>query len=415
MLHIYSLLMAVLLPWFVLRLYWRARGQRRVRLGELAQRLGYSGAERATVDIWLHAVSVGEAKLALRLSQALWQQNPDLRLLITCTTDTGLSVVQKQTSARLLFSYSPYDLPAVSRRFLQRHRPRLVLIIETELWPNMLANLGRSKVPVCLVNARMSSRSMRRYQRIPQHARLCFQPLSKVYAQWQADAERLQQLGVAREKLEVVGSLKLDESSPQGTNNLHAQLGALDASEALITFASTQPGEEKKLQTLIEQLCQMQHTRVVLVPRHPHRAPELTKLLQSCQPQLFSQMPSAQPWRLLIVDAIGVLGDFYAISQIAVIGGSFVAHGGQNMIEAIDRGVPTLIGPSDRNFLEVSKMLVAAGALLQVRDPQELQSQLQRLLASPEQRARMARAGRNFLHSYKGLYDRLAHDLLKFL
>ena len=415
MLHIYSLLMAVLLPWFVLRLYWRARGQRRLHLSEIAQRLGYSGAENATVDIWLHAVSVGEAKLALRLSQALWQQNPDLRLLITCTTDTGLSVVQKQTSARLRCSYSPYDLPAVSRRFLEYHRPRLVLIIETELWPNMLANLGRSKVPVCLVNARMSNRSMRRYQRIPQHAQLCFQPLSKVYAQWQADAERLQQLGVGPDKLEVVGSLKLDESSPQSTHDLRAQLGALDDSEALITFASTQPGEEKKLQALIEQLCQMQHTRVVLVPRHPHRAPELAKLLQSCQPQLFSQMPSAQPWRLLIVDAIGVLGDFYAISQIAVIGGSFVAHGGQNMIEAIDRGVPTLIGPSDRNFLEVSKMLVTAGALLQVRDPQELQSQLQRLLASPEQRARMARAGRNFLQSYKGLYDRLARDLLKFL
>ena len=126
-------------------------------------------------------------------------------------------------------------------------------------------------------------------------------------------------------------------------------------------------------------------------------------------------MPSAQPWRLLIVDAIGVLGDFYAVSQIAVIGGSFVAHGGQNMIEAIDRGVPTLIGPSDRNFLEISKMLVEAGALLQVRDAQELQDQLQRLLANPEQRARMAQAGCNFLQSYKGLYDRLARDLLKFL
>ena len=413
--HIYSLLMAALLPWFVLRLYWRARGQRRVRFAEIAQRLGYSGAECATIDIWLHAVSVGEAKLALRLGQALWQQNSDLRLLITCTTDTGFSLVQKQASARLLASYSPYDLPTASRRFLQRHRPRLVLIIETELWPNMLANLRRRGVPVCLVNARMSSRSARRYQRIPQHAQLCFQGLSKVYAQWQADAERLQQLGVAADKLEVVGSLKLDESSPQSTNNLHAQLGALDASEALITFASTQPGEEKKLQALIEWLCQLPHTRVVLVPRHPHRARELAKLLQSCQAQLFSQMPSAQPWRLLIVDAIGVLGDFYAISQIAVIGGSFVAHGGQNMIEAIDRGVPTLIGPSDRNFLEISKMLVEAGALLQVRDAQELQDQLQRLLANPEQRARMTQAGHNFLQSYKGLYDRLAHDLLEFL
>ena len=243
--YIYSLLMAALLPWFVLRLYWRARGQRRVRFAEIAQRLGYSGAERATVDIWLHAVSVGEAKLALRLSQALWQQNPDLRLLITCTTDTGFSLVQKQTSARLLASYSPYDLTAVSRRFLQRHSPRLVLIIETELWPNMLANLRRRGVPVCLVNARMSSRSMRRYQRIPQHAQLCFQALSKVYAQWQADAERLQQLGVAPDKLEVVGSLKLDESSPQRTHNLRAQLGTLATSDSLITFASTQPGEEK--------------------------------------------------------------------------------------------------------------------------------------------------------------------------
>ena len=416
--------MLLALPWLLIRLYARtaqraSNSGTKLSFAEVRERLGYFTTTSAPVDLWLHAVSVGEARLALRLCAAWWQQSRDTRILITTTTATAQQIVRsaQRQHNQLSAGYSPYDLPAVLKRFLRHYRPRLALIVETELWPNTLQALNRSNIPAVLINARMSQRSARAYQRLPYHAQLFFQPLSRVYAQWQADADRLQSLGVDPNKIRVFGSLKLDNPIPENMAARQAQLAnklGLTAGTSLISFASTQPGEEAALLTVFTALLSHPQVKIAIIPRHPHRAEQVRQICSQLQPCLYSQHSPGQHWRLLIVDALGILPEFYAQSKLAVIGGSFVDHGGQNMLEAAALGRATLMGPSDRNFQVITQMLKQAGALVQVNSAAQLQAELVDLLADEARIQAMGVAGREFLQPYQQLYANLARELIDY-
>ena len=414
----YSFLMSLALPFYMLRL-WRRGAQRsagaRPGWRELGIRLGYysDNPQQEGVDCWIHAVSVGEARLALRLTAALWRQDPELRVLISSTTATGFAVVTNQLEPRLQQCYAPYDLASVVRRFVRHYQPRRALFVETELWPNALRCLQAAGIPSFLINARMSASSARGYSRIPGHAALFFQPLHKVYAQWDADAERLIALGVRPDSVRAIGSLKLDVTvEPEGQAS-RARLG-LQPEDRLVVFASTQPGEESLLLPVLRAVLAHADTiKVALVPRHPHRAQELLELVADLQPQLYSNYKlGGSPWRLLLIDKIGQLQPCYRAAELAFIGGSLVEHGGQNMVEALSLGVASVVGPSTHNFAEITKRLLECGGLRQVQNSEQLLGLLLELLQDAHQRQSLVQAAQAFLQGYRGLYDQLAQELL---
>lgn len=398
-LALYTLLLRAAMPLILLRLWWRARREPGYR-EHIDERFGGYADEAHREVIWLHAVSVGEARAASPLVSALAREFPDHELLVTCTTAAGRETLTQVFGESVTIAYLPYDLPETVRRFLDHFRPRLGVLMETEVWPNLLAACRERGLPLVLANARMSEKSGRGYARWTALTRPAFAGLAAVCAQSAPDAERLRALG-ARE-VEISGNLKFDvEPDAAQLAAGRAWRAALGARQVLL-FASTREGEEP---LLLDALPRDAQRVLIVVPRHPRRFDEVARLVTERGFALARRSRGEAPAdsnALYLGDTLGEMAFYYAASDVAVIGGSFQPLGGQNLIEACAAGAPVVIGPSTFNFAEATRLAVASGAAVQMHDAHSALRVARDLLGDAEQRRHMAQAGIALCAAHRG-------------
>jgi 3-deoxy-D-manno-octulosonic-acid transferase len=369
------------------------------------QRFGrYAPATRAQLAeggrVWIHAVSVGEVGVALRLIQELRAAQPDLRFLLSTTTSTGHAIAQQQLDPAIPLIYFPLDVPPVSRRVVRLIRPRALLLIENEMWPNLIRAVRQQNVPVAMINARISAHSFRGYHLLRFLTRQLLPRFSAFYAQGQPDADRLIALGAPADRVRVMGSAKYD-LAPGGASGAEKARAALDgagfaATRPLLLGGSTWDGEEAVLlDTLIALRPLVPELALVLVPRHAERRSEVLREIEARHLTVVCRSapkPLAHP-DVLLVDTTGELRNFYAVASVIFVGKSLTQHGGQNIIEPAACAKPVLVGPNMENFESILPDFLAAQALVQVADAADLRAAAARLLQDPaEAQALGARA-----------------------
>jgi len=408
---LYTLALHALLPGALLHLLWRARKQPEY-LRYLGERFGFYRSPAATAPvIWIHAVSVGETRAAQPLIKALRERYPTARILLTHTTPTGRATSEALFAAAVERVYLPYDLPWAVRRFLNHFRPQIGLLMETELWPNLVAACRSRQVPLLLVNARLSEKSARRYARLAALTRETLTGLTAIAAQSDADGARLKALGAPR--VEVVGNLKFDVTPPAKLEDFRSRLGA----RRVFLCASTREGEEALILDAWSKASSADTLKLgaggtatsapllVIVPRHPQRFDEVAKQIEArgLQFQRRSDERSvAATTKVWLGDSMGELLAYYAAADVAFVGGSLLDYGCQNLIEACAMGVPVLIGPSTFNFAEAARNALDCGAARQCADAHELVAVALGLLADEKLRREMGHAGRAFAAAHRG-------------
>jgi 3-deoxy-D-manno-octulosonic-acid transferase len=403
---LYTLLLHLLFPYIVLRLAWRSLRQRGYR-ENAGERFGfYEEAPREPL-IWVHAVSVGETRAAQPLIRALARRHPGHRVLLTHMTPTGREAGLALFGPEVVRCYLPYDYPGAVARFLRHFRPHAGVLMETEIWPNLIHACRDRGVPLYLVNARLSEKSFAGYRRFPQLARESLGALAGVAAQSEEDAGRLAALGAAGPR--VTGSVKFDIVPPAPQLDLGRQWRGAWGERPVMLVASTREGEEP---LVLEALAGMDVPGLlaVIVPRHPQRFDEVARLLGSrgLRYQRRSEgMAVAPDTEVVLGDSMGEMFAYYAACDVAFIGGSLVPTGGQNLIEACAAGKPALIGPSTYNFAEAAELALRAGAAVQVRDAESLAREAERLLRDPAAARRMGEAGLAFCAAHRGATARV--------
>jgi len=383
--------------------YWRNFGER----------FGF-GALAAPHGVWIHAVSVGEVQACAPLVGVLRQRYPDLPLTVTAVTPTGAARARALFGGAAQVRYVPFDLPGAVRRFFARVQPRLAVIVETELWPNLYRECGRRRVPLVLASARLSARSVGRYRRLGALFRDTLSQAAVVAAQATGDAERFQALGADPASTHVTGNLKFDFELPPQTVERGARLREQYApARALWVAGSTHGGGEE--QTLLEAQRRVRalhpEALLVLAPRHPQRFAEVAALLHqggvSFVRRSQGAAAAAHTCEVLLLDSLGELLDFYAAADVAFVGGSLVPIGGHNLLEPAALGVPILTGPHNSNGEEIARLLIASGAAEVVRDAATLGARIGTLLANPEARVRIGAQGRASVDSNRGALGKL--------
>ncbi|HYQ93343.1 MAG TPA: lipid IV(A) 3-deoxy-D-manno-octulosonic acid transferase [Burkholderiales bacterium] len=401
----YRLLLWFAFPFVLARLWWRGRHEPGYRQN-VAERFGFYPRRPARPVIWLHAVSVGETRAAEPLLRELRSRHADCDLLITQMTATGREAAQQLFGGALLVAWLPYDYPSAVRRFLRNFRPRLGILMETEIWFHLVGECQSSGVPLLLANARMSAKSARGYAAVAPLVRVALGGLSAVAAQTTEDADRLRSLG-ARE-VEVTGNLKFDADPGSRSETLAAQFRHRFGSRAVLLAASTREGEEELLLDAFEQN-PLGDALLVIVPRHPQRFDSVAQLLAS-RGLKFSRRSTNTPLDadcgIVLGDSMGEMAAYYRACDLAFVGGSLLTYGGQNLIEACAAGVPVLIGPYTYNFAQVAESAIAAGAAVRVDSAEEVVRLARSLLSDKEQRARMGKAGIAFCAAHRGATER---------
>jgi 3-deoxy-D-manno-octulosonic-acid transferase len=413
---LYSWLIRCAVPVAYAAILWRALGDRHYLQG-LAERLGFGRALFAP-SIWLHAVSLGEMSAAAPLARALRLRFPDMALVVTTATPAGRARAAALFEGDADIRFLPYDTPGAVRRFLKRTRPRAAIIMETELWPNLLRECERGGIPVLLASARLSARSVTRYRRFGSLFAGVFSKNLLVAAQSAEDAERFKSIGAAAEQTRVVGNVKFDVGVDAAVVEAGRALRAAYAGTRPVWIAgSTHAGEEEQLldahASLLESL---PNAVLLLVPRHKDRFAAVAELLarrgvkfgrrsRMANGEEAARLPSDSP--VLLVDTLGELTTLYASADAAFVGGSLVPIGGHNLLEPAALGLPVLTGPSHFNGKEVAQLLLARGAALEVKSAQDLVATLQRLLAQPAAREQIGIIGKEIIAANRGSVAKL--------
>jgi len=415
---LYTLLFHLGLPLLAVRLWLRARkapayGQR------LGERFAYRLPPMEPGGIWVHAVSVGESIAAAPMIRQLLLRHPELPITVTCMTPTGSERIQALFAGepRIQHCYLPYDLPWASGRFLDHVRPRLAVIIETELWPNHIHQCARRGIPVALANGRLSERSARGYARFSRLTAPMLAEMSLLAVQTQVEAERFLALGARPECVQVTGSIKfdlnVDPTVPVRAARLREQW---QASERPVWIAaSTHEGEDEVILAAHRQLLASHaDALLILVPRHQERFASMHAL---CRAQGFTTVqrsldqPVTAATQVLLGDTMGELLFLYALADIAFVGGSLVANGGHNPLEPAALAKPVLSGPHMFNFLEIGAMLREAGALVEVDDAQGLATAVRQWIELPRDAVRSGEAGLAVMRANQGALKRLLDAL----
>jgi len=444
----YTLALWLLLPYIFLRLAWRARKQPEY-LRHIGERFGFYSAQSDKPIIWLHTVSVGETRAAQSLIVRLRATYPDHQILLTHTTPTGRAAGEQLYGDDVLRVYLSYDYPFAVKRFLRHFKPQLGILMETEIWFNLIHACHTSGVPLLLLNARLSEKSARGYARFARLTRDALGELAAVAAQTAADAARLTGLGA--NNVAVTGNLKFDIEPPLALLELGRQWREqFGATRKVFLAASTRDGEEALLldalfgsppssQTTNAQTtnetpgsCRGEFIRpwankfaptesqhgagnllVVIVPRHPQRFAEVAALLEQRGIPFLRRSGMQQQNGVIPPEIRAVLGDsmgemfaYYAAADLAFVGGSLLPYGGQNLIEACAAGTPVVVGPHTYNFAEATRLAVAAGAAAQVQDGGELVAGLRRLMDSPDALHEMRRQCAGFVETNRGATDK---------
>ena len=407
---VYTLLWWLVLPLLPFRLWWRGRHEPGYR-ANVGERFGfYRSAAPATGALWIHAVSLGETRAIAPLIERLKREAPERPILLTHMTATGREAGRTLFGDRVMQAWLPYDVPIAVERFLDHFRPRAGLLVETELWPNLTAAATRRRVPLMLINARLSERSARGYRRVASLSRPLLDALAGVAAQSDADASRLRALGARH--VVVTGNLKFDVAVTAAQQKQGTELRAMfGADRPVLMLASTRDGEEALLLDALARTGALPAgTLVVIVPRHPQRFDAVATLLTERRvpyARRSASIPVDPSTRVVLGDSLGEMFAYYGASDVAFVAGSLLPLGGQNLIEPIAVGVPTLIGPHTFNFAEASDAAVAAGAALRVRDADALLAIAARLLGDRGERERMRSNAQTFMNAHRGAIDRL--------
>jgi 3-deoxy-D-manno-octulosonic-acid transferase len=408
--RLYSLLISCAAPCAFAVVLWRGLRDRSYWHG-LAERFGWGRPVNAPT-VWLHAVSLGEMSAAAPLMHAIRTRHSQIPLLLTTATPAGRARAQALFGASVDVRFLPYDTPGSVRRFLARARPRLAIIMETELWPNLYRECERRGVRVLLANARLSAKSVARYRRLGSLFSGLFSANVQVAAQSAEDADRFQSIGSAPARIHVAGNVKFDLQLAAGIIDQGRSLRAAFGSSRPVWIAgSTHAGEEELLlDAHARLLAEMPDALLLLVPRHKDRFATVAELLARRGVRFARRSGGVTPdagSQVLLVDTVGELALLYASADVAFVGGSLVAVGGHNLLEPAALGLPVLTGPHYFNSREIALLLLKQGAALQVTDAQELAAVLRRLLDDPEERRRIGAAGKQIVESNRGSVARL--------
>ena len=410
---LYSLAWWLALPLVLARLWLRGRREPGYRQ-HWAERLGFYGkavSSAAAPVVWVHAVSVGETRAAEPLIDALLAEYPHSRVVLTHMTPTGRETGRTlfaRHGARLVQAYLPYDTGLMVSSFIRHFKPAVCILMETEVWPNLIAICGRRGVPVLLANARLSQRSLGKAQRLGVLIREAAQGITLVAAQTEADAARVRTLGVPR--VEVTGSIKFDVVVPPAALAVGASLRAAIGTRPVLLCASTRDGEEA---LILEAFRRARadlpaKTLLLIVPRHPQRFDDVEKLIgwQGLNVQRRSTLelgtPLAAHIDVVLGDSMGEMFAYYDVCDVAFVGGSLLPLGGQNLIEPAALGKPVLIGPHTFNFELVTQEAVAAGGAVRVADAPDLMAQAVTLLNDTEVRSAMGAKALAFANQHRG-------------
>ena len=407
---LYTFTMYLVTPVIIYRL--AARGLRlRGYFSRWLERFGYFTPPAGDGAIWVHAVSVGEVNAASPLVDALRQRFADRPMVVTTVTPTGSDRVRQLWGDGVFHVYLPYDLPAAVGRFLNRVRPAIAVIMETEIWPNLYFECDRRGVPIILANARLSEKSLRGYGPARPLASQAVQRVRMVAAQSQADAERFRSLGAQAANLEVVGNLKFDLRLPETiVEEARERRVHWGAQRPVWIAASTHEGEEwPVVEAHARILRRFPDALLLIAPRHPERFKPFSQL---CRGHGFStasrsehQLPGVGI-QCFVIDTLGELVPFLACADVAFVAGSLDPIGGHNVLEPAALGVPVLVGPHTFNFAEVTDLMLERGAALRIQDPDSLAAAVQQLFADSARRQRMGETARDAVAKARGAVQR---------
>ncbi|CAJ2376470.1 MAG: 3-deoxy-D-manno-octulosonic acid transferase [Arenicellales bacterium IbO2] len=418
-LAIYRVALGLFFPLVILRLLWRALRDRRY-LEKMPQRFGvYARGESQNYPVWIHAVSVGEVNAAAPLARHLLARHAHLKILITTMTPTGADRVaqifrEEVSAGRVAHRYLPYDYPSAARRFLRAHAPRLALVMETELWPNLIAACARAEVPMMYVNVRMSEKSQRGYRRVRALIAPALRRIEKFAVQTDADARRLEELGARAETLTQTGSIKFDIAPPEAeaVEAMRRDLVRAGGEKKRMVWVagSTHDGEEELVLDAFARVCEVLETPplLALAPRHPQRFAAVSRL---CARRGYSAVLRSAPGAetqvaegadIYLADTMGELPALLAAADVAFIGGSLTPVGGHNLLEASAAGVPVIFGMHMHNFAEIAELVLRHEAGAQVRGEKELAENVVRFLRDEKLRAETGRRGKKMLAENRG-------------
>ncbi|KIK88726.1 lipid IV(A) 3-deoxy-D-manno-octulosonic acid transferase [Pseudomonas sp. W15Feb9B] len=415
---LYTALFYLGLPLVAIRLWLRSR-KAPAYAKRIGERFSYGMPSLRPGGIWVHAVSVGESIAAAPMIRALLQRYPQLPITVTCMTPTGSERIQAlfASEPRIQHCYLPYDLPCAAARFLDHAKPKLAVIMETELWPNHIHQCAKRGIPVALANGRLSERSARGYGRFSKLTAPMLAEMSFFAVQTEAEAQRFRDLGARPQTVEVTGSIKFDLTiDPQLLQRAHELRGQWHALERPVWIAaSTHEGEDEVvLDAHRRLLANYPNALLILVPRHPER---FNSVFELCQREGFATVRRSTganveaDTSVLLGDTMGELLFLYALADSAFVGGSLVPNGGHNLLEPAALAKPVISGPHLFNFLDIAAQLREAGALAEVDDAEGLAVEVQRLFELPRDAQRMAEAGLAVMRRNQGALQRLLDGL----
>ncbi len=410
MIKLYSVLLYCLIPFILLRLLWRSIKAPAYRQ-RIKERFGFFKMPCWEQSIWIHAVSVGEMIAITPLVKKLQTQYPDIPIVITTTTPTGSARVKALFGESVWHVYFPYDLVPVLNRFLNQIKPAILIMVETEIWANLLIECDKRQIPTLLANARLSQKSAKGYAKLGQFSQHVFSKIKRVAAQTPTDAAHFIQLGVPKARVSITGSIKFDIQLPASLSEQAQVLQYNWGNDRPVwVAASTHEGEEDillNIQKKLKQKCPQ--VLLVLIPRHPERFEKVAKLIKKYKLTFQKRSTGlAQPKdEVYLVDSMGEVPLFYAAADIAFVGGSLIARGGHNILEAAALGVPVLFGSYMFNFQSISEMIINKNAGIQIQTQAELAKMVKHWLSNASERARIGENARQAVAENVGALDKL--------
>lgn len=381
--------------------------------GNFSQRLGFYDKAKAgelesgAGSIWIQAVSVGEVSLCKSLIPLLKRRFPQSKIVISTITKTGNELAKKLFSDKAVIIYFPLDLSFIVKRAVKFIRPKIYIMVETEIWPNLLRALSRSSVPAVIINGRISDASYGKYRLARPFLKKTFNRISFFCMQSNMDAERIMSLGAAPDRVRVTGNMKFDTESKADTSSAQAMSVSLGmkAGDLLIVAGSTHKGEEEAILSVFRALAkEFNSLKLLIAPRHVERAGEVKSLLNN-----------ADNGRILVLDRIGLLNSAYSIATLVFIGGSLVGHGGQNPIEPAVFEKPVIFGPHMFNFKDVVSLFIKKGAAIQVKDKDDLGLKISALLKDGAWRHRLGSNAKKIVSENRGATEKNLNVITRFV
>jgi 3-deoxy-D-manno-octulosonic-acid transferase len=418
---VYSSFFYLLTPFILCRLIWRGIKAPAYRW-RWRERFALYNKKFPHGVIWFHAVSVGEAEALFPLVRRIQARHPDSRLLITTMTPTGSARVKAVMKESVEHVYLPYDIPGAVRRFMQSFKPRIAVIMETEIWPNLFAYCGKNKIPLYIINARLSEKSARGYQKIPWLIHPALAQVKLIATQTRDDAQKFVAIGAENEKVKTLGNIKFDIEIPPETLLQGMQLKAdLFDDRFVWLIASTHKDEEIIFIEIYKEIKQkIPELLLVIVPRHPERFFDVKKLCEQRKLRVVMRTSGEKTQKntdVYLVDTMGELKPLYASSDVAFVGGSMVPVGGHNILEAAAVGVPVMFGPYMANFKEIAQEVLKQDAAIQCRNKDDIVKAILALQADPLYRKSLTEKGKAFVlqnqGAIAGISDILAQDIIK--